>query len=149
MPIAFRPALAVDFEYCRRIYFAEMEWIIRELRLDELAQAESFLNQWNPNQVRIITLNRADIGWLQSFSEDAGIFLSQLFVERAYQRRGVGTEAMRRLMKEAEQRNQALRLDVVKINPARVLYERLGFRIVGEEERKFHMKWDPEAISST
>jgi ribosomal protein S18 acetylase RimI-like enzyme len=153
MQIAFRPALDQDFAYCRRVYFAEMDWIIRELHLDEVAQAESFRQQWNPTQVRIITLNGADtdndIGWLQSFPLDDEIFLSQLFVERAHQRCGIGTEVMNRLMKEAEQLNRAVRLDVVKINPARRLYERLGFRIVGEEERKFHMKRDPDRTSQS
>jgi ribosomal protein S18 acetylase RimI-like enzyme len=97
----------------------------------------------------MITLNTEnDIGWLQSFLQDNDLFLSQLFVERAHQRCGIGTEVMRRLMKEAKQLNQAVRLDVVKINPARRLYERLGFRIVGEEERKFHMKRDPDTASS-
>src|SRR5579863_10659484 len=32
--IGLRPALEHDFEYCRRLYFAEMRWIIDELRLD-------------------------------------------------------------------------------------------------------------------
>ncbi len=144
MLIAFRPALGQDFDYCRRIYFAEMEWIIRELHLDEVVQAESFLQQWNETQVRVITLDGADVGWLQSFSRDDDLFLAQLFVERAHQRCGIGTEVMKHLMKEAEWLNQAIRLDVVKINPARHLYERLGFRIVGEEERKFHMRRDPD-----
>jgi ribosomal protein S18 acetylase RimI-like enzyme len=32
----------------------------------------------------------------------------------------------------------------VKINPALRLYERLGFRITHEDERKFYMKRDPD-----
>jgi ribosomal protein S18 acetylase RimI-like enzyme len=147
MLITFRPALHSDFDYCRRIYFAEMEWIIRELHIDELAQEKSFLQQWNPTQVRIITLDGADIGWLQSFNHGDDLFLAQLFVERGHQRRGIGTEVMKRLITEAEQRSQAVRLDVVKINPAMRLYERLGFRIVGEELRKFYMKRDPDRTS--
>ena len=142
MQIGFRAATAEDFDYCKRMYFAEMEWIIRELHLDELAQADKFRQQWIQEQVRIITLNGVDIGWLQSFTEGDGLFLGQLFVERDHQRRGIGTEVVKRLIKEAEALNQAVRLDVVKINPAIRLYERLGFRIVGEEERKFHMKRD-------
>jgi ribosomal protein S18 acetylase RimI-like enzyme len=150
MLIAFRPALDRDFDCCRRVYFAEMDWIIRELHLDEVAQTKSFSEQWNPTQVRMITLNDtdADIGWLQSFPQNDALFLSQLFIERAHQRCGIGTEVMRCLMKEAEQLNLAIRLDVVKINPAKRLYERLGFRIVGEEEHKFNMKLDPYRASS-
>lgn len=148
MLIALRPALAEDFDYCKRVYFAEMEWIIRELHIDELAQAKGFQQQWNQAQVRIITLNGFDIGWLQSFPQDGDVFLAQLFVECSHQRRGIGTEVTKRLIKEAERLNQAVRLDVVKINPARRLYERLGFRIVGEEEHKFYMKRDPDQVLS-
>jgi ribosomal protein S18 acetylase RimI-like enzyme len=143
--LTFRPALAQDIEYCRRIYFSEMEWIIRELHIDALAQAENFQKQWVQAQVRIITLQGTDIGWLQSFAQDDDLFLAQLFVDRAHQRKGIGTEVMERLMHEAQQRHQGVRLEVVKINPALRLYQRLGFRITGEDDRKWHMKRDVDA----
>ena len=55
--IGSRPALEHDFEYCRRLYFAEMRWIIDELRLDRNAQKKpSFGQQWNRAQVRVIAL---------------------------------------------------------------------------------------------
>jgi ribosomal protein S18 acetylase RimI-like enzyme len=143
--LTFRPALAQDIEYCRRIYFSEMEWIIRELHIDALAQAENFQKQWVQAQVRIITLQGTDIGWLQSFAQDDDLFLAQLVVDRAHQRKGIGTEVMERLMHEAQQRHQGVRLEVVKINPALRLYQRLGFRITGEDDRKWHMKRDADA----
>jgi ribosomal protein S18 acetylase RimI-like enzyme len=37
---------------------------------------------------------------------------------------------------------------VAKINRALGLYQRLGFRITGEDERKFYMKRDPENAAS-
>jgi len=46
------------------------------------------------------------------------------------------------LIEEAERAGQRVRLEVVKINPALRLYQRLGFRVTGEDERKFHMKRD-------
>ena len=30
MPVVLRPALKQDFDYCRRLYFGEMQWIIDE-----------------------------------------------------------------------------------------------------------------------
>jgi hypothetical protein len=30
MPLALRPVLDQDFDYCRRLYFGEMEWIIED-----------------------------------------------------------------------------------------------------------------------
>jgi hypothetical protein len=38
--------------------------------------------------------------------------------------------------------HEALTLGVVKTNPALGLYERLGFRITHEDERKFYMRHD-------
>jgi len=51
---------------------------------------------------------------------------------------------MRRLIGEANRANLAVRLNVVKINPAVRLYKRLGFRVVHEDDRKFYMKRDQD-----
>jgi ribosomal protein S18 acetylase RimI-like enzyme len=142
--IQFRPASAQDFEYCKRLYFAEMQWIIDELKLDRAAQAASFERQWDQSQVRILMVDGADVGWIQSVSRQGELFLAQIIVDASFQRRGIGTETMNQLIAEAASTGQALCLDVVKINPALRLYQRLGFRIVGEEELKFNMKRDPE-----
>jgi ribosomal protein S18 acetylase RimI-like enzyme len=128
-----------------------MAWIIDELKLERTAQAASFGRQWDPTQVRILMMDGADVGWLQSVSGESELFVAQIFVDAPFQRRGIGTEAMRRLIAEAASAGQAVCLDVVKINPALRLYERLGFRIIGEEELKFNMKLDaatPATFSS-
>jgi len=142
MPVALRPAIDGDFDYCRSLYFCEMQWIIEELHLDSAAQEFRFKEQWDPAQVRIVSLDGFDIGWLQTDTQDGDFFIAQLFVDRPSQRKGIGTEVMKRLIEEAERREQSVRLEVVKINPARRLYERLGFRITHEDERKLHMKRD-------
>ena len=144
MLIALRPALLEDFEYCRRLYFVGMSSIMKELNLDEAAQAVSFPQQWVLSEVRIITLDDSDIGWLQSGTREDGFFVAQLFVDTPFQGRGIGSKVMHRLIGEAAQLRQPVRLSVVKINPALRLYERLGFRITHEDERKFYMKRDPD-----
>lgn len=88
-------------------------------------------------------LDGIDIGWLQSRVEDDALFLAQLFVAALFQRQGNGAEVMHRLIKEANRANQAVTLGVVKTNPARHLYERLGFRVTHEDDRKFYMRREP------
>jgi ribosomal protein S18 acetylase RimI-like enzyme len=146
--IAFRPARGQaldtgDFDYCARLYFAAMEEIIRELNLDRDAHAAGFRVQWEPTQVRIITLDGADVGWLQSNTRGDALYLAQLFVDRQFQRQGIGSEVMHRLIHEATRTGQAVTLSVVKTNPALRLYQRLGFRVTHEDDRKFHMRRDP------
>jgi ribosomal protein S18 acetylase RimI-like enzyme len=149
MNVAFRPALPQDFDYCERLYFAEMERINRELKLDRDGQIASFRRQWEVLQVRIITLDGADIGWLQSTTHDGAFFLGQLFVHAPFQRRGIGTEVMNHLIGEATRAQQAVTLGVVKSNPAKRLYERLGFHVTHEDERKFYMRREPNTAAPT
>jgi GNAT superfamily N-acetyltransferase len=146
VPIELRPALDHDFGYCRRIYFVEMRWIIEELHLDRTAQETSFRQQWNSTQVRIIGLDGTDVGWVQTIREDDELFVAQMFVDSQFQRKGIGTEVMKRLISVATAFNLAIRLNVVRINPARRLYERMGFRVTHEDDRKFYMKRDADVV---
>ena len=148
MQIVLRPAVSQDFEYCERLYFTGMEKIIEELGLDMAAQAASFLQNWDLAEVRIIAVGNSEVGWLQSSVRDDGLFVAQLFVDDPFQGQGIGTEVMNRLIGEASRLNQAVRLAVVKTNPALRLYERLGFHITHEDDRKFYMKRNPDIAAS-
>jgi GNAT superfamily N-acetyltransferase len=144
MRIAVRAARAEDFDFCADLYFKEMDRTIRELNLDLAKQATNLCQRWDVQQVRIITLDGADIGWVQSTIEGGALFLGQLFVAPAHQGRGIGTMIVRRLIEEAAYDRRAVTLGVVKINPALRLYQRLGFRTTHEDARKFYMRRDPD-----
>jgi ribosomal protein S18 acetylase RimI-like enzyme len=146
--ITLRPAIAEDFDYCANLYFAGIEWILEELKLDRAAQVAGFRLRWEATEVRIIQFNGADIGWLQSRVEDDTLFLAQIFVDAAFQRRGIGTQVMKRLIAEAAHARWAITLGVVKTNPALRLYRRLGFRITHDDDRKFYMRREAITVSS-
>ena len=138
--VALRPAHTGDFDYCAALYFAEMESIIAELKLDRAAHFAGLRQRWDVAQVRIITFDDVDIGWLQSMTQGDALFLGQLFVAAGFQRRGIGTEVMNRLIEEATRARQAVTLGVVKTNPALRLYRRLGFDFTHQDDRKFYMR---------
>jgi GNAT superfamily N-acetyltransferase len=140
MPIALRPARSEDFDFCARLYFSGMDEIIRELKLDMALQTANLRERWNVAEVEIITAGGEDIGWMQSSIRGDGRFLEQIFIDAAFQHRGVGTGIIHRLIGRANRANQPVTLGVVKTNPARRLYERLGFRITHEDDRKFYMR---------
>jgi GNAT superfamily N-acetyltransferase len=124
-----------------------MEKIIKELNLDMSAQIASFRQRWDVMQIRIVTLDGTDIGWLQSFIKDDALFLGQLFVNESLRGQGIGTELVKGLIEEAASVGRAVTLGVVKTNPALRLYERLGFRTTHDDERKFYMRRDLRAPS--
>jgi ribosomal protein S18 acetylase RimI-like enzyme len=140
--MSLRPARLEDFDYCAHLYFEGMDNVIKELNLNMDAQVAGFRQRWDVGQVRIITLDGTDVGWLQSFAKHDALFLSQLFVDSVLRRQGIGTEVVKGLIEEAARAGQALTLGVVKTNPALRLYERLGFRTTNEDERKFYMRHD-------
>jgi ribosomal protein S18 acetylase RimI-like enzyme len=140
--LALRPARPKDFHYCARLYFEGMDNIIKELSPNMDAQVADLRQRWDVGQVRIITLEGTDIGWLQSFVKDDALFLGQLFVDGALRRQGIGTEVVKGLIEEAANASRAVTLGVVKTNPALRLYERLGFRTTHEDARKFYMRRD-------
>jgi len=144
MQATLRPARPDDFDFCARLYFSGMEDIIRQLKLDMARQEANLRERWHVGEVRLIVYNGADIGWMQSSIRDGALYLEQIFIDADFQRRGIGTEIISGLVVQAAQAGQPVTLGVVKSNPARNLYERLGFRITHEDDRKFYMRHELE-----
>jgi len=143
--ITFRLAQTGDFEFCQRLYLEAMGWIIERLQLDIKRQYESFANQWEPGEVRVIVVAGEDAGWLQTTPADDAIFLGQLYLAKSFQGQGIGSYVVQFLIDEARPDRKAITLGVVKINPARQLYERLGFRATHEDQYKVYMRREPDA----
>jgi GNAT superfamily N-acetyltransferase len=146
MPFALRPACADDFAFCARLYFSAMEKIIRELKLDAAKQEANLRHLWDVAQVRIVTADGVDAGWMQSETREDGLYLEQIFVDAPFRRRGIGTSVINGLIAQANRTNKPVTLAVVRSNPALKLYERLGFRIADEDDRKFYMKREPDTV---
>lgn len=85
--------------------------------------------------------------WLRLWSEDdhgygfVNLETPELLVavRRGSRGKGVGTSLMRELLKAAGQRFRAVSLSVWPENPAKRLYFRLGFEIVGRQGRAWTM----------
>jgi ribosomal protein S18 acetylase RimI-like enzyme len=56
---------------------------------------------------------------------------------------GVGTHLLNRVMADARGRGAAVSIHVEQLNPARKLYERLGFHQVSEAGAHVLMRWEP------
>jgi ribosomal protein S18 acetylase RimI-like enzyme len=140
MDIRLRPYEARDFDFARRLYFETMRWAIeRAFGWDEARQHASFAEWFKPEEVRVITADGADAGWIQQHLDDKGIVLGSIYVAPTMQRKGIGSAVIRALL----QSGRPVTLAVMKINPARSLYDRLGFRITHEDEYKLYMRADP------
>jgi ribosomal protein S18 acetylase RimI-like enzyme len=60
-----------------------------------------------------------------------------------YRGRGVGTHLLQTVFEEARSAHKPVRIHVEVMNPARALYERLGFRQVADQGVYLMMEWQP------
>jgi ribosomal protein S18 acetylase RimI-like enzyme len=68
------------------------------------------------------------------------LYLARIEVSPELQNLGLGAAIIQGLIDSGALRACALSLDVFDVNPARHLYERLGFREIGVTGRKVHMR---------
>jgi len=107
---------------------------------------------WEPGQAAgtgIIVADGEDVGVVQVCDEADHLYLSRVEVLPAWQGRGVGSGVIRALQALARAQGRPVRLHVFDINPARRLYERLGFRVVEQVEGRCLMQWQPDGSAPT
>jgi ribosomal protein S18 acetylase RimI-like enzyme len=81
----------------------------------------------------VAEIDGAIVGYANLHERDGAAHLSYLFVDPAYQRRGIGTRLMERALDEARRRGHLrVTLGTAVLNrPARRFYERAGWRDTG------------------
>lgn len=136
-----RPAKTTDFDFLYNLKVACLkEYVTATWGWDEEFQRAHFARHFDLNHNQIITVNNHDVGQLQVEYRPDEVFLAGLYILPGYQRRGLGTAVIRELLREADQR--PVQLQVLKVNPARHLYERLGFHVTGETDTHYQMQKD-------
>jgi GNAT superfamily N-acetyltransferase len=115
------------------------EIIERLFGWDQRREEKSFARFFKLDEVRIITADGQDVGWIQEQISERNINLGSFYVAPRMQGRGIGTQVLRMLLERAASESKAITLAVIKINPARQFYEKHGFRTTHEDEHKFYM----------
>src|ERR1700694_1787400 len=76
---------------------------------------------------------RSAVGAACVLDTSSGIDLEMVIIDPRFQRMGIGSDFVANLLRRAHNDRRRIRLRVLKVNPAKALYERLGFVAVGEE----------------
>lgn len=102
-------------------------------------QNEAQIHSRSPNS-QIIEIDNTAIGVLQVARHLDRIELEQIYLLPEYQRLGIGTALINRLITEAAASIVPVRLRVLVVNPAKQLYECLGFVITETTPEFFYME---------
>lgn len=111
------------------------------------AQTAYWDEQYPEAERSIVEIDGAPAGRLYVQRWPREIRLVDIALLPEFRGRGAGTELLRRLFSEAADAGKSVTIHVEMFNPARALYERLGF--VSKGERGFYvlMEWRPAAVA--
>lgn len=93
--------------------------------------------------IRLVLRDGRAIGMLKLVDAAESWRLVQLQVAPEEQGCGIGTEVLRAVLDDARRARVPVVLSVLRMNRARRLYERLGFRVVAEKSGSYEMRADP------
>ena len=141
MDCAWRAATPEDLAFARHLTCQNM--LRYYIRHDLMWQDEAFDVAWAGRDNRVLTAGDQWLGYV-SLSRDArALYILELQVVEAFRGQGIGSWAIDQVLSVAHQERQpALRLTVFEDNPARALYERKGFTVVGQDECFLRMQLD-------
>lgn len=111
---------------------------------DEALQRRMFYDRFDPALIRIIQVEGRDAGLLEVREGTDHIFIARIEVTPACQRQGIGTAVIKSILADSREKGRPVILQVLRSNPARALYERLGFSVYAETPTHFKMRKEPD-----
>ena len=90
---------------------------------------------------RIVSIGDEDIGMVKLVTRDSPWHLRQIQIAPDFQGQGIGALVLSDILEKARKQPADIVLNVLKVNPAKRLYERLGFEVVAESDHAYKMEW--------
>jgi len=140
--IQLRPATHADLEFLYRVQHDSMRPHIERVygAWDEEERLKRFHAKTDPASHDIIELDGVPVGCQWVRRDPDALFLVRIYLMPAVHGRGIGTHVVNLLLERARRERLPVRLRVLKGNPAKRLYARLGFRVTKEIETHHYME---------
>lgn len=140
--VTYRDAIDDDKTFIQNLTHEAMDDYILQAwaRLDEQQACYQRLFKTNSHK-QIIMYQQKAIGFLALEHFADRVFFDQIYLIAAAQRQGLGQHLINRVLADAAEKNIAVELIVLRTNPAKKLYERLGFKITKTDDYRYYMAW--------
>jgi ribosomal protein S18 acetylase RimI-like enzyme len=143
--ISLRQARSDDYDFAAELYLGSTRPLLMALGLwHEGRIVARFRQAFKIEQIQVIRLDGADIGWMQVSESPERLHLHQLHIVPEFHNQGIGTRLIGTILDRARKKGRPALLNVIRGNRALSLYRRLGFRVVGGDAEKLHMRWDAD-----
>lgn len=151
--VQMRAAQQSDERFLFDLYASTRQEELRAWGWDELMQQNFLTLQWKAQclsyetqfpaaQHQVILLEQRPIGRVLLNRTQQEVHIIDIALLPESRNQGVGSSILRELQLETVSLGLPLNLRVLKANPARRLYERLGFLVVEEDAISEQLRWD-------
>jgi len=154
--ITLRPATAEDQAFLLKLFAStrdEFKMLIADenqlavlISMQFNFQRQQYQDGYPDGQDNIILNNRQPIGRMFTSEGDQTMTLVDIALLPEYRNGGIGRRLLDELLKSAAEKGKSVTLHVFKTNPARHLYERLGFRDRSEDSMYYEMIYEPQTM---
>lgn len=114
----------------------------KDLSAEEINKINRYIASEVPKLIDVycnIMVDNKIIGCLLLTNKDDGKLLDEIYLEKVYRNKGIGTEIIRDILSN----NDIVYLWVYKKNDKAIsLYRKLGFNVIEETESRYYMKYN-------
>lgn len=158
LAVTLRAAQPQDRDFLFRVYaetrseeLARVDWPAdfqrQFLRQQFDAQDHAYRNNYPGAEFSVVVVNGEDAGRLFLHRRPDEIRIMDIALLPAHRGRGVGSRLLREVLGEGAATGRPVGIHVEVFNPARRLYERLGFRPAGESGVYCYLVWRPASAA--
>lgn len=135
-----RPVTVGDVAFLYDLHGAYlMEYVEAIWGWDEAIQRKMFAEGFAPERSRVVVSAGETVGVMAAERRAADWFIGNVAIAPALQGCGLGGALLRAVLADAACERVPVRLQVLPVNPARHLYEQLGFAVEGETPTHYGM----------
>jgi ribosomal protein S18 acetylase RimI-like enzyme len=111
--------------------------------MQSIAQETDYKKNYKDASYQIILYKNKPAGRLYVWESDTKIHIIDISLLPEFQHKGIGTKILTGIINTAKQKNKIVCLHVIPANPAKKLYERLGFKTIRNEASRDYMECKP------
>jgi ribosomal protein S18 acetylase RimI-like enzyme len=111
--------------------------------MQSIAQEADYKKNYKDASYQLILYKNKAAGRLYLWETDKEIHIIDISLLPEFQGKGIGRQILTDIIQSAKEKNKIVALRVVPDNPAKKLYEKLGFNTISKEATRDYMECNP------
>ncbi|MDK1286828.1 GNAT family N-acetyltransferase [Pseudoalteromonas umbrosa] len=144
MYYTLRKANVDDLDFLMNLRRITMDNYLLNDGVDISDSEHLFRIKHNFEDAQVIEINNTSVGLFKAsfIPEKSQWYIFQIQILPLYQGLGIGREIITSLCEKANKEKLSVGLSVLKSNPAKSLYDSLGFRVIESNSSEYEMVYD-------